>query len=325
MAQLDEGVVLDGELVGGPAGFDFGELQDRAGPSGAVSRVLLAAVALSPMAASMYSMYPAVSNRCSDWSCRWAARPPPGTSSCSSCDGRGEALAVPGLTRRLIAQLTARTNTARSGPAHAERRTPAAPMPRVGRRTDVSAPRLLRGHGPGRADPRAARPGSARIDAPEVHALDTGADDYVTKPFGIAELLARMRAAMRRSGQDGGPDDTTIPGPDDAVVETAAFTIDLATKKVIRCGDELRLTPTEWAILDILVRHRGALVTQRRLLTAVSGPNYRTQTNYLRVYLAQLRQNLEPEPSRPRYLITEPGMGYRFETTLDAPQPRTER
>jgi two-component system, OmpR family, KDP operon response regulator KdpE len=85
---------------------------------------------------------------------------------------------------------------------------------------------------------------------------------------------------------------------------------------------ELRLTPTEWAILDILVRHRGALVTQRRLLTAVWGPNYRTQTNYLRVYLAQLRQKLEPEPSRPRYLITEPGMGYRFQATLDTPQPR---
>jgi two-component system, OmpR family, KDP operon response regulator KdpE len=167
---------------------------------------------------------------------------------------------------------------------------------------------------------------SARIDAPDkVHALDTGADDYVTKPFGIAELLARMRAAVRRSGRDGGPDDTTIAGPDDAVMETAAFTIDLAARKVIRQGVELRLTPTEWAILDILVRHRGALVTQRRLLTAVWGPNYRTQTNYLRVYLAQLRQKLEPEPSRPRYLITEPGMGYRFETTLDAPQPRTER
>ena len=98
-----------------------------------------------------------------------------------------------------------------------------------------------------------------------------------------------------------------------------------AAKKVIRHRDELRLTPTEWAILDILVRHRGTLVTQRRLLTAVWGPNYRTQTNYLRVYLAQLRQKLEPEPSRPRYLITEPGMGYRFETTLDTPQPRTDR
>jgi two-component system, OmpR family, KDP operon response regulator KdpE len=164
---------------------------------------------------------------------------------------------------------------------------------------------------------------SARIDAPDkVQALDIGADDYITKPFGIAELLARMRAAVRRSTQGPSPDDPTTPRPDEPVVQTAAFTIDLAAKKISRDGDELRLTPTEWAILDILVRHRGALVTQRRLLTAVWGPNYRTQTNYLRVYLAQLRQKLEPEPSRPRYLITEPGMGYRFEATHDAPRPR---
>ena len=154
-------------------------------------------------------------------------------------------------------------------------------------------------------------------DSGNSDALDTGADDYVTKPFGIAELLARMRAALRRSTQGPGPDDTTTSGPDEPVIETAAFTIDLATKKISRDGDELRLTPTEWAILDILIRHRGALVTQRRLLTAVWGPNYRTQTNYLRVYVAQLRQKLEPEPSRPRYLITEPGMGYRFEATLE--------
>ena len=167
---------------------------------------------------------------------------------------------------------------------------------------------------------------SARIDAPDkVQALDTGADDYLTKPFGMTELLARIRAAVRRSTQGPGPENATTAGPDQPVVETAAFTINLATKKISRDGDDLRLTPTEWAILDILVRHRGALVTQRRLLTAVWGPNYRTQTNYLRVYLAQLRQKLEPEPSRPRYLITEPGMGYRFEATLDAPRPRKQR
>jgi len=159
---------------------------------------------------------------------------------------------------------------------------------------------------------------SARRDAPDkVDALDTGADDYVTKPFGMAELLARMRAAVRRSAQNGGPDETTGHGGEDSIVRTAAFTIDLIAKKVDRGGDDVRLTPTEWAILDILIRHGGALVTQRRLLSAVWGPNYRTQTNYLRVYMAQLRQKLEPEPSRPRYLITEPGMGYRFETTLE--------
>jgi len=136
----------------------------------------------------------------------------------------------------------------------------------------------------------------------KVEALDVGADDYVTKPFGMDELLARIRAAVRRSGAEHGSE----------TVQTADFRIDLAARQVWLGTEETRLTPTEWAILDILVRHRGALVTQRRLLTAVWGPNYRTQTNYLRVYLAQLRQKLEPEPSRPRYLITEPGMGYRF-------------
>jgi len=166
---------------------------------------------------------------------------------------------------------------------------------------------------------------SARIDAPDkVQALDTGADDYVTKPFGIAELLARMRAAARRADLGTGPGDGDTSRPDEILVHTPAFTIDLAAKKVTRNGAELRLTPTEWAILDILVRHRGALVTQRRLLTTVWGPNYRTQTNYLRVYLAQLRHKLEPEPARPRHLITEPGMGYRFEQMTDA-MPHTSK
>lgn len=158
---------------------------------------------------------------------------------------------------------------------------------------------------------------SARTDAADkVRALDIGADDYVTKPFGTTELLARLRAAVRRATQ---LPPNSAPSGQDAVVRTAAFTIDLVAKKVTRQGAELRLTPTQWAILEILVRQRGALVTQRRLLTEVWGPNYRTQTNYLRVYLAQLRQKLEPEPSRPRYLITEPGMGYRFETPDDDP------
>jgi two-component system KDP operon response regulator KdpE len=139
-----------------------------------------------------------------------------------------------------------------------------------------------------------------------VRALDVGADDYVTKPFGMAELLARLRAAVRRaavSAVDGEP-----------VVAVGDFTVDLAAKRVIRAGgEEVHLTPTEWGVLELLVRHRGKLVGQRELLRAVWGPNYGTETNYLRVYLAQLRRKLEAEPSRPKHLITEPGMGYRFE------------
>jgi two-component system, OmpR family, KDP operon response regulator KdpE len=148
---------------------------------------------------------------------------------------------------------------------------------------------------------------SARTGAPEtIRALDAGADDYITKPFGMAELLARLRAAVRRaavSSVDGEP-----------VVDAGDFRVDLAAKKVVRAdGTELHLTPTEWGVLELLVRHRGKLVGQRELLRAVWGPNYGTETNYLRVYLAQLRRKLEPEPSRPKHLITEPGMGYRFE------------
>jgi two-component system KDP operon response regulator KdpE len=148
---------------------------------------------------------------------------------------------------------------------------------------------------------------SARTGAPEtVRALDAGADDYVTKPFGMAELLARLRAAVRRAAV------STVDG--EPIVDAGDFRVDLAAKKVVRAdGTELHLTPTEWGVLELLVRHRGKLVGQRELLRAVWGPNYGTETNYLRVYLAQLRRKLEPEPSRPRHLITEPGMGYRFE------------
>jgi two-component system KDP operon response regulator KdpE len=148
---------------------------------------------------------------------------------------------------------------------------------------------------------------SARTGAPEtVRALDAGADDYVTKPFGMAELLARLRAAVRRSAV------STVDG--EPIVDAGDFRVDLAAKKVVRAdGTELHLTPTEWGVLELLVRHRGKLVGQRELLRGVWGPNYGTETNYLRVYLAQLRRKLEPEPSRPRHLITEPGMGYRFE------------
>ncbi|WP_447003852.1 response regulator [Saccharothrix isguenensis] len=147
---------------------------------------------------------------------------------------------------------------------------------------------------------------SARVDsADKVQALDAGADDYVTKPFGMDELLARLRAAVRRSA--------VVEG-EHAVVETASFTVDLAAKKVRRDGAEVHLTPTEWGLLEILARNRGRLVAQKRLLQEVWGPAYEKETHYLRVYLAQLRRKLEPEPAHPRHLVTEPGMGYRFES-----------
>jgi two-component system KDP operon response regulator KdpE len=137
----------------------------------------------------------------------------------------------------------------------------------------------------------------------KVAALDAGADDYVTKPFGMDELLARLRAAVRRAA----------PAPDEPVVSTQDFTVDLAAKRVTRDGVDVRLTPTEWQLLEILVRNRGRLITQRQLLQDVWGPSYGSESNYLRVFVAQLRRKLEPEPSRPRYLLTEPGMGYRFQ------------
>ncbi len=148
---------------------------------------------------------------------------------------------------------------------------------------------------------------SARTDAADtVRALDAGADDYVTKPFGMAELLARLRAAVRRAAV------SSVDG--ESIVDAGDFAVDLAAKKVVRADhSEVHLTPTEWGVLELLVRHRGKLVGQRELLRAVWGPNYGTETNYLRVYLAQLRRKLEPEPAHPRHLITEAGMGYRFE------------
>jgi len=147
---------------------------------------------------------------------------------------------------------------------------------------------------------------SARQDSDDkVEALDAGADDYVTKPFGMDELLARLRAALRRRA--GGEADGS------AVVTTADFTVDLAAKRVTRDGADVRLTPTEWHLLEMLVRNSGRLVSQKALLQEVWGPAYSRETNYLRVYTAQLRRKLEPEPSRPVHLITEPGMGYRFE------------
>lgn len=145
---------------------------------------------------------------------------------------------------------------------------------------------------------------SGRTDsADKVDALDAGADDYVTKPFAIDELLARIRALSRRSPAE----------PDQPVVTFGDVTVDLAAHTVSKAGaGTVKLTPTEWHILEVLVRNPERLVTKHFLLTTVWGPAYEKQDGYLRLYLGQLRKKLEPEPSRPRYLLTEPGMGYRF-------------
>jgi two-component system, OmpR family, KDP operon response regulator KdpE len=137
----------------------------------------------------------------------------------------------------------------------------------------------------------------------KVAALDAGADDYVQKPFGMDELLARLRAALRRAS----------PSDEMAVVETPDFTVDLGAKRVLRQGSEVRLTATEWHIVEVLVRNAGRLVTQRQLLQEVWGPKYERETHYLRVFLAQIRHKLEPNPREPRYFITAARMGYRFE------------
>ncbi|MGC4961432.1 response regulator [Gordonia sp. DT218] len=147
---------------------------------------------------------------------------------------------------------------------------------------------------------------SARTDAADkVAALDAGADDYVTKPFGMEEFLARLRAAVRRGA-------ASVDGSATPVVDAGGFVVDLAAKSVTRDGAAVHLTPTEWGIIEILVRNEGKLVGQREILTAVWGPTYVTQTNYLRVYLASLRRKLEDDPTNPKHLLTESGMGYRF-------------
>jgi two-component system KDP operon response regulator KdpE len=169
---------------------------------------------------------------------------------------------------------------------------------------------------------------SGRADSTDkVEALDAGADDYITKPFGVEELLARMRAAVRRTGT----------GEDQPRIRLGDLIVDLAAKRVTRQAsapngsvptgsgdaersaqpDDIRLTPTEWHLLEVLLRNPGKLLSRNQLLTEVWGPGYADATGNLRLYMAQLRRKLEPDPARPRWLITEPGMGYRYQPSSD--------
>lgn len=146
---------------------------------------------------------------------------------------------------------------------------------------------------------------SARHESDDkVEALDEGADDYVTKPFGTGELLARVRAAVRRGGGADMP----------LIVEASGLRLDITERQATRADKSIHLTPTEWQIVEVLARRRGRLVRQSELLHEVWGPSYNRETNYLRVYMAQLRRKLEADPSRPKHFITEPGIGYSFTT-----------
>ena len=154
---------------------------------------------------------------------------------------------------------------------------------------------------------------SGRTDsADKVDALDAGADDYLTKPFGVDELLARLRAVSRRA----------TPADDHPIVTFGPTTVDLAARRVTLTDGashiEVRLTPTEWHLLEVMLRHPGKLISQRQLLTEVWGPGYETAGGNLRLYMAQLRRKLEADPGRPRHLLTEPGMGYRFQPDSQA-------
>ena len=175
---------------------------------------------------------------------------------------------------------------------------------------------------------------SGRADSTDkVEALDAGADDYITKPFGVEELLARMRAAVRRTGT----------AADLPRIKLGDLIVDLAAKRVTRQApvpaaggpaegepvpggpaggapaqaDDIRLTPTEWHLLEVLLRNPGKLLSRNQLLTEVWGPGYADATGNLRLYMAQLRRKLEPDPARPRWLVTEPGMGYRYQPSPD--------
>ena len=139
----------------------------------------------------------------------------------------------------------------------------------------------------------------------KVLALDAGADDYLTKPFGVAELLARLRVALRHASRSGSASDSPV-------FEVGDLHVDLALRQVFVAGAEVHLTPIEFKLLATLVQHAGKVLTHRQLLRAVWGPGYADESHYLRVFVAQLRRKIEADPARPRYLITEPGVGYRL-------------